>query len=83
MKAGINLEVRTNGYTQAGFVSASVVQYYKSVRRRRHCLIRKDVTTLSKEMTTILQNPQNYSSRRTAEPDKVNAGKITPRTFGA
>ena len=38
-----------------------------------------DVTTLSKEMTTILQNPQNYSSRRTAEPDRANAGKITPQ----
>ena len=38
-----------------------------------------DVTTLSKEMTTILQNPKNYSSRRTAEPDRANAGKIAPQ----
>ncbi len=38
-----------------------------------------DVTMLSKEMTTILQNPQNYSPRYTSEPDLAFTGKITPQ----
>ena len=38
-----------------------------------------DVNTMSKEMTAILQNPQDYNPRRISEPDRANAGIIIPQ----
>ena len=38
-----------------------------------------DVGTMSKEMTAILQNPQDYNPRRISEPDRANAGKVVPQ----
>lgn len=38
-----------------------------------------DVMMLSNEMTLILNNPQNYPSRRVDGPDRANAGKNVPQ----
>ena len=38
-----------------------------------------DVNMLSTEMTTILQNPQNYSSRYVSPPNIADSGKIVPQ----
>ena len=38
-----------------------------------------EVKVLSNEMNNILQNPQDYSSRRVFEPDRMNGGKIIPQ----
>ena len=42
-----------------------------------------DVSTVSDEMTTILQNSQNYSPRQVYAPDRRNAGKHTAQLFFA
>lgn len=39
----------------------------------------RDVTNLSTEMTTILQNPTEYSPRRVNPPTALNAGRIVPQ----
>ena len=39
----------------------------------------RDVRSLSQEMTTILQNPSEYSLRRVNPPNALNAGRIVPQ----
>jgi len=38
-----------------------------------------DVNVLAREMTTILSNPQNYSSRRISQPSRDMEGKLTSK----
>ena len=79
---GKNIGIDAAEKSSAGLREISIKSLEGLTRERAHRVeaffsdFMWDVNILSNEMTTILQNPQNYPSRRVNEPSRANDGKV-------